>query len=284
MKIGIGLPSTIAGTPGELIVDWARHAEDAGFATIATIDRVAYPSYSSLISLAAAAAVTSQIGLLTNVLIAPTHNAVLLAKDAASVDQLSGGRLRIGLGVGGREDDYTSAGLDFSTRGRLFDEQLAIFKKAWAGDAMVEGSKPVAPATRQAGGVPILIGGSGPHVIDRMVKYGVGWTIAGMPPDAVGPLIEEARTAWRDAGREGSPQITALGYYAIGDDANVDYLRDYYAFLGPVADMIADGATRTPEEASEVIAQWDALGIDEYIFNPTYADIAQVERLAAAVV
>jgi alkanesulfonate monooxygenase SsuD/methylene tetrahydromethanopterin reductase-like flavin-dependent oxidoreductase (luciferase family) len=106
VDIGIGLPNTIPGTPGRLLVDWAPRAEERGFSTLATIDRVAYPSYESLVTLAAAAAATDRIGLMTNILLAPTRNPILLAKEAASVDGLSGGRLTLGLGVGSRRDDF----------------------------------------------------------------------------------------------------------------------------------------------------------------------------------
>src|SRR5690349_16781684 len=105
MKIGIGLPNTIPGTPGRLLLDWARLAEKHGFSRLGTIDRVVYPNYESLVALAGAGAVTERIGLLTNVLLGPTRNPVLLAKEAASVDQISGGRLTLGVGVGSREDD-----------------------------------------------------------------------------------------------------------------------------------------------------------------------------------
>jgi alkanesulfonate monooxygenase SsuD/methylene tetrahydromethanopterin reductase-like flavin-dependent oxidoreductase (luciferase family) len=125
MEIGIGMPNPVPGTPGRLLVDWARQAEEQGFSSLATIDRIAYPSYESLVTLAAAAAVTDRIGLITNILLAPTRNAILLAKEAASVDQLSGGRFSLGLGVGSRRDDFVAAERAFEERGRRFDEQRA---------------------------------------------------------------------------------------------------------------------------------------------------------------
>jgi hypothetical protein len=86
MRIGIGLPNPVPDTDGDTLVRWAERAEEAGFSSLATIDRIVYPSYDSLISLAAAAAVTKRIGLKTNILIAPLRDEVLLAKDAASVE------------------------------------------------------------------------------------------------------------------------------------------------------------------------------------------------------
>src|SRR5690606_14685214 len=109
-QIGIGLPNTIPGTPGRLLVEWARRAEAAGFSTLATIDRVVYPNYDSLIALAAAAGATERIRLMTNILLAPTRNPVLLAKEAASVDQISQGRLILGLATGSRANDFQASG------------------------------------------------------------------------------------------------------------------------------------------------------------------------------
>src|SRR3954451_15450460 len=115
MDIGIGLPNAVAGVGREGIVEWARRAEAAGFSSLGTIDRIAYGNYESLIALAAAAAVTERIRLLTDILIVPYRaNAALLAKQAATIDHLSNGRLTLGLSVGGREDDYEVSGVDFS--------------------------------------------------------------------------------------------------------------------------------------------------------------------------
>src|SRR4051794_40673279 len=113
MKIGIGLPNTVPGTQGGDLRDWAIRAEAAGFSTLGTIDRIVYANHESLIALSYAAAVTDRIGLLTSVLLGPLRsNNALLAKQAASLDILSGGRLTLGLAVGGREDDYDVSGVD----------------------------------------------------------------------------------------------------------------------------------------------------------------------------
>ena len=135
MEIGIGLPNTVAGTEGRTLIDWARLAEEAGFSTLGTIGRLVYPNYEELTTLSAAAAVTSQIRLTTGVLLAPLYtNSALFAKQAASLDRLSGGRLVLGLGLGGREDDFAASGVSTQGRGQRLEEQIAMMKRVWSGE------------------------------------------------------------------------------------------------------------------------------------------------------
>ncbi len=107
MDIGIGIPNSVRGTRGPELLEWARRADAAGFSSLATIGRVAYRNYEELTVLAAAGVVTERIRLLPNILLAPTRSTAELAKQAATVQELSGGRLSLGLGVGGREDDFS---------------------------------------------------------------------------------------------------------------------------------------------------------------------------------
>ena len=135
MDIGIGLPNTVPGTEGRRLVDWAKNAEEAGFSTLGTIGRLVYPNYEELIALSAAAAVTSRIRLTTSVLLAPLYaNTALFAKQAASLDRLSGGRLVLGLGLGGRDDDFTASALPTAGKGRRLDQQLTEMKRIWSGE------------------------------------------------------------------------------------------------------------------------------------------------------
>src|SRR5947209_12656774 len=136
MQIGIGLPGTIPGVKGELIFDWARKADAGPFSSLGNLDRLVYPNYESLVTLAAVSGVTQRVRLITSILIAPLHNSGMLAKQAASIDALSGGRLTLGLGVGGREDDFRAAPAPFHERGKLFDEQLNVIQRAWTGQPL----------------------------------------------------------------------------------------------------------------------------------------------------
>jgi alkanesulfonate monooxygenase SsuD/methylene tetrahydromethanopterin reductase-like flavin-dependent oxidoreductase (luciferase family) len=285
MRIGIGLPNTVPGTPGRLLVEWAARAEGRGFSTLATIDRIAYPSYESLVTLAAAAAVTERIALMTNILLSPTRNPVLLAKESASVDQLSGGRLTLGLGVGTRRDDFVAAERGFEDRGRRFDEDLELMHGAWRGELVGGCPKPPTPQPVR-GRVPIVMGGTVDAALDRVVRWGDGWTAGGSAPDQVGPFAERVRRAWKEAGREGAPRIVALSYYSLGDEsveASRSALLDYYAYLGDWAQGIADGAPRTPDEIRAAARRFEDAGVDELVYDPTVADLAQVDRLADAV-
>jgi alkanesulfonate monooxygenase SsuD/methylene tetrahydromethanopterin reductase-like flavin-dependent oxidoreductase (luciferase family) len=283
VDIGIGIPNSVRDTRGPQLLEWARRADAAGFSSLATIGRVAYPNYEELTVLAAAGAVTERIRLLPNILLAPTRSTAELAKQAATVQELSGGRLTLGIGVGSREDDYLLTGRDFRGRGRVFDQQLADLRRAFAGEPLVEDGAPVVPAP---GNVPILIGGASDAAVRRTVEYGIGWTAGGAPPQMVAPFVERVRAAWRDAGRGGSPRIVALNYFGLGDTAERSHanLVDYYRILGPeTAEMIASGAHRSPEAIRDVIAAFEEAGVDELILDPTVGDPAQVDLLAEAV-
>jgi alkanesulfonate monooxygenase SsuD/methylene tetrahydromethanopterin reductase-like flavin-dependent oxidoreductase (luciferase family) len=278
VKIGIGLPNTVLGTPGPLLVDWARRAEERGFSGLATIDRIAYANHDSLTSLAVAGAVTSRIALFTNILLAPVYAPAQLAKTAATIDQVTGGRLTLGLAPGGREDDYETVGRDFRGRGRAFDEGLEELHAIW------RGSPRHSPTPTSGDAVPIMIGGASEAALRRTVRWGVGWTSGGAPPEQTAAFAARVRTAWADAGREGSPRLAALTYFSLGDEsASRAYLKDYYGFLGPYADMIADGALRSPEAIRAALAAYAEGGIEEVYLDPTVADLAEVDRLADVV-
>jgi alkanesulfonate monooxygenase SsuD/methylene tetrahydromethanopterin reductase-like flavin-dependent oxidoreductase (luciferase family) len=283
MQISIGLPNPVKGTAGRLLVDWAQRAEERGFAALSTIDRIVYPSYDSLSTIAAAAGATSRIGLTTNVALGPVYPPVLLAKAAASIDQICGGRFTLGLAPGGREDDYAAVGRDFHTRGRAFDAELELLHRAWRGEPVGGSAEAVCPRPVQDDRVPILIGGHTEKAVRRAAAWGTGWTAGGGGADMVRPLAKQARDAWREAGRAGEPRIAALTYYSLGPDAEESshaYLRDYYAIAGPFAEQIDAGALRSEKAVRAAVQAFEDAGVTELYLDPTVASVTQVDRLA----
>jgi alkanesulfonate monooxygenase SsuD/methylene tetrahydromethanopterin reductase-like flavin-dependent oxidoreductase (luciferase family) len=286
MDVGVGLPATIPGVRPEQLLEWARRAEARGFSSLGTIDRLVYGNYEPLIALAAAAAVTERIRLATTILIAPYRaNGALLAKQAATVDHLSGGRLVFGVAVGGREDDYTTSGIDMRMRGRLMDEMLEQWSHIWAGEA--HGSTAAGIGPQPPNGRPtLMIGGAVDAAFERVAKYADGWVFGGGPPDQ----LREAKTAvvkaWDEADRDGSPRIMGLAYYSLGDGAKEAadrYLHDYYGWLGEVADMIAGSAATDADTVKGYVDAFAEAGCDELVLFPCDPDPEQVDLLADAV-
>jgi alkanesulfonate monooxygenase SsuD/methylene tetrahydromethanopterin reductase-like flavin-dependent oxidoreductase (luciferase family) len=285
MDVGIGLPNAVPGTEATTITDWAVQAEQADFSTLGTIGRLVYDGYEELIALTAAAAVTSRIRLTTSVLLAPLYsNAALLAKQAVSLERLSGGRFVLGLGLGGRGDDYSVSGLDTAGRGRRFDAQLHTLQRVWRGEETgVAG--PVGPSPTREGGPELILGGSVEASFQRVARFADGWIMGGGTPEMFAQSAEAVDAAWREAGRAGRPRKLCLAYFALGDDArqNADnYLLHYYGFLGDFANQIAASAAVSPEMVAGYAAAFRDAGCDELIFIPTAARLDQVDLLAEA--
>jgi alkanesulfonate monooxygenase SsuD/methylene tetrahydromethanopterin reductase-like flavin-dependent oxidoreductase (luciferase family) len=271
MDIGIGLPSTIPGTPGSAVVEWARRADGLGFSSLGTIDRLVYGNYEPLLALAAAAAVTGRIRLATTILIAPLRgNGALLAKQADAVHRLSNGRLTLGMAVGGRQDDYDVAGVDFHQRGRLFDAQLDTMQEVWGDD-----------------GPEILIGGTVEAAFRRAAQYGAGWISGSGGPERLAGAGEQVRAAWKAAGRADEPRLAALVYYSLGPhaaDNAATYLGHYYGFLpDEYVQMIVQSALIGEDAIRGSVAAHAEAGCDELFLMPCAPEELQVDLLARVV-
>jgi alkanesulfonate monooxygenase SsuD/methylene tetrahydromethanopterin reductase-like flavin-dependent oxidoreductase (luciferase family) len=289
MDVGIGLPSTIPGTTGGQLTEWARRADAAGFSSFGTIDRIVYPNLEPMVSLAAAAAVTERIKLATTILLGPVRpNAALLAKQAASVHRISGGRMVLGIAVGGREDDSAASGVDFGTRGRRFEEMLQRIKQVWAGSGDSSGSAASEGIGPDVSADPprLLLGGQVDATFRRAAQYGDGWIMGGGTPDVFREGREKLERAWSEAGRDGAAHTAALAYFSLGDGAEENaraYLGDYYAWLGEYADQIVAGAATDEATVRESLEAHERAGCDEVICFPVSADPEQVELLASAI-
>jgi alkanesulfonate monooxygenase SsuD/methylene tetrahydromethanopterin reductase-like flavin-dependent oxidoreductase (luciferase family) len=279
MDVAIGLPNAVPGTTGGQLAEWARRADARGFSSLGTIDRIVYENYEPLTALAAAAAVTQRIGLCTSVLLGPLRaNAVELAKQALSLQALSAGRFTLGVGLGGRDDDYEASGIELAGRGRRLDEMLEKIKAVWS-----EGE--VGPKIE---GIPrLIVGGHADASFARAARFADGWIAAGSGPEQFAEGLEKTKAAWSEAGREGEPRTMALAYFSLGDRAEEEartYLTDYYAWLGDeIAEFLVAGAAKDAEAVKQYVATYEGAGCDELILCPSSGDPDQVDLLADAV-
>lgn len=283
MRIGLGLPNADKSlTKGRLMLDIAQRADELGFSTLATIGRVAYPNYEELVSLAAAAAATENIGLFTDILLAATREPILLAKQAATLDQISGGRFVLGIGVGARQDDFAVTGTDFKTRGRRLDAALELMLSAWRGDPVPGTNQPVTPRPVNGDAVPMMFGGRADAVVQRVVKYGIGYTQGGGTPESLTAMMGRVNTAWKADGRAGKPQFRALVYFALGDEVHEEGESNLVSYYGEFGPRVWQGAIKSAAEAKDRIKTYEQVGTDELIFFMTAPHLEQVDRLAAA--
>ncbi len=274
MNVGIGLPNTVPGTDGELIVEWARRADAGPFETIAVLDRFVYDSYEPFTALAAAAAVTERARLATMVAIGPLRNTAVLAKLAGSVAALCGGRMTLGLGVGAREDDFDVSGVELRGRGSRLSEQLAYLRSEWPDST-------IGPMAARDAELELLVGGGSGPAFARMARYADGYAHGGGPPRAFAGAVARARAAWADHGRPGNPRLWGQAYFALGDaESGAGYLRDYYAFAGPFAEKVAAANLDSPRAIKDLVRGYEEEGCDELVMLPTVPDIEQLDRLA----
>jgi len=277
MRVGIGLPTAIPGRSGELLAPWAQRAEAAGFTSLGVLDRVRYDLTEPMVSLAVAAGVTTTCRLVTMVVIGPLHNPVLLARQAASLDLLSAGRLTLGLGVGARADDYQAASVSYRDRGKLLTESMGLMRDCWE-----DGQIGPRPFTK--GGPDLLAGGkSGPALL-RAARLADGYVHGGGPARSFASAKAKVEIAWQDIGRPGRPQLWAQAYFGLGDpDGARRHLLDYYSFTGPFAERIAAETLTTATEVTNYVRSYEEAGCEELVLLPALAALDQVERLAELV-
>jgi probable F420-dependent oxidoreductase len=255
--------------PGEWhrFVDYARAAEDAGIDRVVVVDHVVMgqhtenyqwgtfpvppdaPWFEPLTVLAAIAAVTSRVRLATGILIAPLRPAVLLAKQAATLDQLSGGRLDLGVGTGWQREEYEAEGLDFAARGQLLTDTIAACKLLWRDTPADFESKSLSfrdiycePKPLQPNGVPLWIAGTlNARNLERLVSYGDAWIpIMGETVEGIADGARRIRDEWARVGRDPNLlQVQAPLRMAMGDDGRPDLAKS----MESVPELLGAGAT-----------------------------------------
>jgi probable F420-dependent oxidoreductase len=248
-------------------VDLARAAEDAGVDRIVLVDHVVMgehtenyvwgkfpvppnaPWFEPLTMLSAIASVTSRVRLATGILIAPLRPAAFLAKQVATLDQISNGRVDLGVGAGWQREEYEASGLPFEQRGQLLTDTLGAMKALWR-DTPASFSSPTLtfeniycePKPLQQGGVPLWVAGTlNRRNFERVVNYGDGWIpIMGATIDDIAADVQRIRAAWADAGRDADAlKVQAPLRIAMGDDGRPDLARS----MESVPELVAAGVT-----------------------------------------
>jgi probable F420-dependent oxidoreductase len=289
--LSLGLPnfgSFVEGDGWRNLITVTQAAEAAGFGRVIVVDHVvmgphtdAYqwgrfptppeaPWFEPLTVLTMLAGATSTIRLGTGIIIAPLRSGALLAKTAATLDVLSGGRLDLGVGTGWQAEEYTAVGLDFAHRGQLLDDTLAVCTALW-NDFPAAVDLPTisfdqtwcVPKPAQPGGVPLWVSGTLLRpVFRRVVNWGSGWIpIMGATVDDIRDGVDRLRTAFADAGRDAAAlQVRGPLDIVRNDDKRVDLATT----MAGVQPLIEAGVTDVhiplaalSRNASEAIAMFD---------------------------
>ena len=280
MNIGIGLPATIPGISGGLIKEWAICAESGPFSTLGIVDRIVYPNHEPMISLAAAAAVTERISLMTTVLIAPLRNHVVLAKQAATLQSISNGRFNLGLGIGIRKDDFDIAGVEYSGRGRRLENQVNVMKAIWSGDASSLGHREVGPPVEKA--PKIIMGAFVDKALERVGRVADGYLAGPDGPSEVERKFSVVTSSREASGKQGKPKLVGGVYYALGDlERGKEYMRHYYDFVLDETDWSVESMmVQDADSVKNLIADFESIGMDELIFHPCVPELDEITRLA----
>jgi alkanesulfonate monooxygenase SsuD/methylene tetrahydromethanopterin reductase-like flavin-dependent oxidoreductase (luciferase family) len=274
----------------EVLRDWAQTIDDGPFSSLCWGERMAFDNPETLTLMGALAAWTDRVRLVTTVMVPQLHDPVMLAKALATGDMLSGGRLTVGLGIGGRVEDYRAVGADPATQTmRGMAASVAVIKRVWAGEKIAESLLPVGPAPVQPGGPPLLVGTIGPKMLRSAAAWadGLAGTTLDLDVAKQNELFDVARDAWAEAGRA-TPHLTTSFWFALGsvDEARRQvhrHLRRYMNWIpAEYVDAMAPttGFAGSEDDLAAVLRKFEAVGADEIQLIPTSSDLEQVERAA----
>lgn len=278
-QIGVLLPNGVPGSTGETIRAWSRLADEGPFSSLGVADRYVYVNHETMMTLAAAAVLTSRVRLMSAAFLGPLRPVPLFAKQAATLALLAPGRVSLGVAVGNRVNDYAAAGLDWTRRGKILDEQLAALEtlRDLNGD-----DNQVGP---ELGEIEILIGGASPPALRRLVRHGDGLVSGGVKPAIFAFEAFACGQAWTGAGKPGRPRLVASTWYASsesgGDQAEAN-LESYLKHGGPPANVISPIA-RGSAGIEAAYRGFREQGADEVLFFPLLDDIGELEFLADVV-
>ena len=284
MRIALGLPSRIADASGEMMLEWVTRADRGPFSSLVVTDRVVSQALEPLSVLATAAGATRRIGLMTSVVIGPTRETTLLARQAATIDVMSNGRLTLGIGIGVRKNDYDASGFNFHRRGRRVEEQLPILRRLWSGEALSNALGSIGPRSPRSNGPELLIGGYVPAIVQRIAKWGDGYMApGGGEPESMIKMWREIEQAWRHAGRQGKPRWVGASYFALGPNAvehATQYINANYGYNPELAARRLRALPTSRTEVENAIKCQADMGVDEFILRPCAESFEQMDLLA----
>jgi alkanesulfonate monooxygenase SsuD/methylene tetrahydromethanopterin reductase-like flavin-dependent oxidoreductase (luciferase family) len=270
---------------------WARVIDESAFSSLCWGERIAFDNPESLTLLGALSAWTDRVRLVTTVVVPQLHDPVMLAKQLSTGDMLSGGRLTVGIGVGGRHEDYRAVGADPATQTmRGLADSVAVMKRIWAGENVTETVVPVGPPPVQAGGPELLVGTMGPKTVRSAAAWAAGLAGTTLDLDAhtQNELFDVARQAWAAAGKP-APHLATSFWFAIGDDADetrAQIHRHLLRYMNWIPAQVVDAMAATTGSAGNddqllaVLHRFQDIGTDEVHLIPTSSSIDQLRRVA----
>lgn len=285
MKLGIGLPTWMGNQlEASEVLAWARAAEDAGFHAVTVHDKPNHDTWDPLAALAAVAAVTSRVRLVTGALLLPLRDEALVAKQALVIDRLSGGRLDLGVAVGARADDFELFGRPLAGRGRRFATQVERMRALWQGAVdTAESGKGMGPAPARPTGPMLWIGGYQPAAIDRAARYGDGFIFGAPGVQMMTDRIPAIRAAASAVGKPDFP-VAGLAYVLPAEDpgelaAGEALMKRYYGdpLHKPFEQLVHSGSG---EQVLEAVRRYEAAGVDVLHLIPVMRSPAGIDRLA----
>jgi alkanesulfonate monooxygenase SsuD/methylene tetrahydromethanopterin reductase-like flavin-dependent oxidoreductase (luciferase family) len=272
---------------------WAKAIDDGPYSSLCWGERIAFDNPEAITLLGALAAWTDRVRLVTTVVVPQLHDPVMLAKALATGDMLSGGRLTVGLGIGGRREDYEAVGADPATQTmRGMAQLVATMRRVWAGEKVTDSVLPVGPAPVQEAGPRLLVGTTGPKTVQSAAAWadGLAGTTLDLDTAKQNQLYDVARTAWARSGKP-KPHLATSFWFAIGDADSARaqvhrHLRRYMNWI-PIeyVDAMAPstGWAGTEDQLASVLQQFDEIGTDEVHLIPTSSDVEQVRRVSDVV-
>jgi len=283
MKIGL-IPINIGTTDIKAMTGMAQRAEQLGYESVWTFEHVIvpmdyqskYPYNSSgkmgaepespfvdpLIALTAIATATTTLRLGTGVNILSQANPLFMAKQAASLDALSGGRLMLGVGIGWLREEFEAMGVPFEKRGARFDDYVQAMRKVWSGEVVEHHSEYINwsnfksyPLPAQDP-LPLVMGGNKGKIFQRIARYGNGWFVPGTDIEEIRTLLEQMRAVCAEEQRDPADIEITIMWPGQGGQAAIEAFADIgvHRMVVPLPALGADPMAGMEQLASEVLS------------------------------